>query len=102
MDTQRSVQLMSALLTSVQRHSARVVIIDITGVPTVDADVAGHLLRAARAVGLLGARCVLAGVSPRIAQTLVGLGVDLGGLTTLRDLQAAVAQALAARPRATR
>ena len=100
LDTERSAQLMSALLSSVQHHRARVVIIDITGVPAVDSDVAGHLVRAARAVELLGARCVLAGISPRIAQTLVALGVDLGGIATLRDLQAAVAQVVAAQGRA--
>ena len=72
-------------------------IIDITGVLVIDTDVANHLMQAARAVRLLGARCTLVGISPEVAQTLVQLGVDFGELTTQRNLQAEIAHALARR-----
>jgi rsbT co-antagonist protein RsbR len=79
---------------AIQKERASVVIIDITGVPTVDTGVANHLIRSTRAAALLGAMCVLVGVAPAVAQTLVQLGVDLGGLVTRSDLQAGIAYAL--------
>ncbi|HVJ89296.1 MAG TPA: STAS domain-containing protein [Labilithrix sp.] len=79
---------------TIQKNGASVVIIDSTGVPTVDTGVIEHLLRTVHAVKLLGARAVLVGISPAIAQTMVQLGVDFGGLTTLGNLQAGVAYAL--------
>ena len=93
-DSQRSDQFTGALLSSIERHQAEIVIIDITGVPLMDAAVASHLLRAVRAAELLGAHCVMVGLSPRLAQRLVQLGVDLGALVLRRDLQAGVAYAL--------
>lgn len=90
-DTTRSRQIVEALLDSVQRHNAEWVIIDITGVPLIDTAVANHLIQATRGVALLGAGCILAGVSPELAQTIVGLGIDLGSLQTSRDLRSALA-----------
>ncbi|MEO7594356.1 MAG: PAS domain-containing protein, partial [Byssovorax sp.] len=99
-DTARSAQIMAVLLAGVQRHRAEFVILDLTGVPFVDTAVASHLLRATRAVGLLGAQCILVGLSPAIAQALVHLDVDLGTLVTLGDLQAGMRHALAHQKRA--
>lgn len=93
-DSVRSAQIMESLLQAIQRDKASVVIIDVTGVPTVDTSVANHLLRSTRAASLLGARCVLVGVSPAVAQTVVQLGVELTGLTTRSNLQAGIAYAL--------
>jgi anti-anti-sigma regulatory factor/transcriptional regulator with GAF, ATPase, and Fis domain len=93
-DTPRSAQVMESLLGAIQRDRASFVIIDVTGVPAVDTAVADHLLRSARATALLGARCVLVGVSPAVAQTLVALGVDLGALETRSNLQAGISYAL--------
>jgi anti-anti-sigma factor len=94
-DSSRSAQITEALLDAIQRDRARVVILDVTGVPTVDTGVANHLLRATRAAGLLGAACVLVGISPVVARTLVALGVDLSDITTRNNLQAGIAYALA-------
>jgi rsbT co-antagonist protein RsbR len=93
-DTTRSAQIMEAMLAGVARHCAEFVVMDLTGVPFVDTAVASHLLRAARAVGLLGAQCVVVGLSPAIAAALASLGVEFGGLVTLGDLEAGVRYAL--------
>lgn len=97
LDTTRSAQVMEALLDAIQREKAEVVIIDVTGVPTVDTGVANHLLRTTRAAALLGAQCVLVGMSPVVAQTVVQLGVDLAGLETRSNLQAGISYALSRR-----
>jgi rsbT co-antagonist protein RsbR len=94
-DSVRSAQIMEALLDGVQKYQAAVVIIDITGVPMVDTAIANHLVQAAHAVSLLGAQCVLVGISPEVAQTVVQLGVDLSRLVTRGDLQAGIAYAMA-------
>lgn len=94
-DTSRSTQLMETLLHAIQKASASVVIIDVTGVAIIDTRVAEHLLQSARAAALLGASCILVGISPVVAQTLVDLGMDLGGITTRNDLQAGIAHSLA-------
>lgn len=93
-DSLRSAQVMDSLLTAIQKDRASVVIIDITGVPVVDTGVADHLLRSTRAAALLGAKCVLVGVAPAVAQTLVQLGVDLGDLVIRSNLQAGISYAL--------
>ena len=93
-DSARSAQVMEALLDGVQKYQAALVIIDITGVPMVDTAIANHLIQAAHAVSLLGAQCVLVGISPEVAQTLVQLGVDLSRLVTRSDLQAGIAYAM--------
>jgi rsbT co-antagonist protein RsbR len=99
-DAARSARIMEAVLSGVQRHGAGFVIVDLTGVPLVDAAVAEHLLRAARAVALLGAECILVGLSPLIARSLAQLGVDLQALVTLGDLQAGMRYALSRDARA--
>jgi rsbT co-antagonist protein RsbR len=92
-DTQRASTIMEALLESVAERNARVVLLDITGVPVVDTSVAHYLIQAARSVRLLGAEIVLVGIRPEIAQTIVQLGVDLSGIVTMADLQGGVAYA---------
>ncbi|HEU4411799.1 MAG TPA: GAF domain-containing protein [Polyangiaceae bacterium] len=93
-DAARSVQIMDALLSAVQREGASVVIVDVTGVPMVDSNVANHLMQAIRSVSLLGAKCVLVGISAMVAQTIVHLGIELGGAVTRGNLQAGIAYAL--------
>jgi rsbT co-antagonist protein RsbR len=94
-DSVRGTQIIEELLTGVQRYQTEFVIIDITGVPIVDTAVANHLIQATQAVSLLGAQCILVGISPEVAQTLVQLGVDLSGLVTRGDLQAGIDYAMA-------
>jgi anti-anti-sigma regulatory factor len=86
-DAGRAQQVMAALLAGVEEHRARVVLVDITGVPVVDEGVAGSLLQAMRAAQLLGAEPILVGLRPEVAQTIVALGMDLEGLETCGDLQ---------------
>lgn len=93
-DTARSTQIMETLLSTVARDAASVVIIDITGVPMVDTGVANHLIQVTRAASLLGARCILVGITPRVAQTVVQLGIDLGNLITRSNLQSGIAYGL--------
>lgn len=93
-DSSRSAQLMEALLDAIVRARASVVILDVTGVPVVDSWVVDHLLRAVRAAALLGAHCVLAGISPMVAQTMVQIGVDTRGIMACGDLEAAVTYSL--------
>ncbi len=81
-------------------HRATFAILDITGLHTIDADAAEGLVRAARAIRLLGAEAIVTGVRPGVAQLLVNLGTDLAGLVVLGDLKAGIAHALA--PRASR
>jgi anti-anti-sigma factor len=93
-DTRRAQQIMETLLEAIGQHQAEVVLIDITGVPVVDTGVAHHLLQVTRAAALLGAKCVLVGISPEVAQTIVALGLNLSGITTKADLQAGIEYAL--------
>ncbi len=93
-DSYRTQQVMDSLLQGIAANHAQVAIIDITGVPVVDSQVADALVRAARAVRLLGARVILTGIRPEVAQTLVGLGIDLSGIVTRGSLQSGIAYAL--------
>lgn len=93
MDTRRAQHVMETALGGVQRSGAKVVIIDITGMRSVDVAVAGALLRTATALRLLGTHALLTGVSPEIARTLVELHVDLGGIVTCGSLQSGIALA---------
>lgn len=93
-DSARAQQIVETLLTGVATLRAATVILDITGVPVVDTQVANVLLHAAQATKLLGARVVLTGIRPEVAQTLVGLGIDLSGIVTLASLQHGIAWAL--------
>jgi rsbT co-antagonist protein RsbR len=86
-DTPRARQLTEQLLAAIQASRAKVVVIDITGVATIDRTVANHLVQAVEASRLMGATAILTGLSSKIAQTLVDLGVDLGTMTTEGDLQ---------------
>jgi PAS domain S-box-containing protein len=96
-DSNRAQQVIETLLEGVSASRATTAILDITGVQVVDTQVANALLRAAQAVKLLGARVVLTGIRPEIAQTLIGLGLDLSGITTRATLQSGIAFALAGR-----
>jgi rsbT co-antagonist protein RsbR len=87
LDTKRSMDLMNNLLESIVRTQSKNIIIDITGVEVVDTKTADYLLKVARAARLLGARCVLTGLGPAVAQTLVDIGADLTEVTTLRNLK---------------
>jgi rsbT co-antagonist protein RsbR len=93
-DSRRATQVMESLLESIAHAGARFVIVDITGVPVVDTSVAGYLVRAVQAAQLLGCQSILAGISPEIAQTLVGLGVDFSHILTRATLQNGLAYAL--------
>jgi anti-anti-sigma regulatory factor len=97
MDTQRAQQVIEVLLRGVEASRARIAILDITGVPLVDTQVANALVAAAQAVRLLGAQVILTGIRPEVAQTLVGLGVDLAGLVTRATLQDGIAYAMGQR-----
>jgi PAS domain S-box-containing protein len=90
-DSRRAQQVIEGLLVGIVETRAQVAILDITGVPVVDTQVANALLRAAQAVKLLGAQVVLTGIRPEVAQTLVGLGVDLTGIVTRSTLQSGIA-----------
>jgi rsbT co-antagonist protein RsbR len=93
LDEQRANQFTEQLLAGIRSNRAKVVVIDITGVPDVDSDVANHLLQAVDASRLMGASVILTGLSPEIAQTLVTIGVDLGKMNTVGDLQGGVEEA---------
>lgn len=99
MDEARGQHFMEALLAGIQHHQAETVLIDITGVPSIDASVAEQLLRATRAAGLLGTETALVGVSPDVARTIVDLGVDFGALVTYADLRAGMRAAAEGRKR---
>lgn len=86
-DSARAKQIMENLLESIVATKSSIVIMDITGVPAVDTEVANRLLRTMQAARLMGAECVLTGISPQISQTLVHLGVDLSGVITRASLR---------------
>ena len=94
-DAARATGVLEVVLAGVAAHQARVVILDVTGVSSAHAQFAAALLQITRAVRLIGARVVITGMTPSIAQTLTGLGVELGGLVTRGTLQDGVAFALA-------
>jgi rsbT co-antagonist protein RsbR len=89
-DSRRAQQVLDTLLQGISERHARVAILDITGVPIVDTQVAGALIRAAQAAQLLGAQVVLTGIRPEVVQTLVGLGTELHGIVTRSDLQSGI------------
>lgn len=94
LDSARAQEVMENLLQTILERQAEVVIVDITGVGTVDTQVAQHLLRAAAAVRLMGAECIISGISPMIAQTMVQLGIDVGTVSTRSSIRTALADAL--------
>lgn len=99
-DTERAKLIMENLLHGVVKHRAEVVLLDITGVPVVDTMVAHHIIQAADAVRLVGAKCMLVGIRPEIAQTIVALGINLNDFTTTSTMQRGVEKALALTNRA--
>lgn len=93
-DTQRSVELTERLLERISASGARSVIVDVTGVDIVDTATANHLLQMIRAASLLGAFCVVSGIAPQVAQTLVQLDVDLSTIRTVRNLKEALKECI--------
>ncbi|MGF7126323.1 rsbT co-antagonist protein RsbR [Natronobacillus azotifigens] len=93
-DTERAKLIMENLLEGTIKHNAEVVLIDITGVPVVDTMVAHHIIQAAEAVRLIGSTCILVGIRPEIAQTIVNLGIDLGKFPTKSSLRKGFEKAL--------
>jgi rsbT co-antagonist protein RsbR len=94
LDSARTQVVMESLLQAIVQTNSRVAIIDITGVPTVDTVVAQHLLKTVTAARLMGADCIISGVRPQIAQTIVHLGINLLDVTTKSTLAAAFSVAL--------
>jgi PAS domain S-box-containing protein len=93
-DTDRAQQILETLLQGISAQSARIALLDVTGVRTVDTQVANALIRSAQAAQLLGAEVVLTGLGPAVARTLVDLGVELAGIHTSGSLQSGIAYAL--------
>jgi|CZCA01.1.fsa_nt_gi rsbT co-antagonist protein RsbR len=87
-DTRRAKQIMDNLLNGIVEAQADTVLIDISGVPIVDTQVAHHLMKTVQAARLLGARCIIVGIRPEFAQTIVKLGIDFGKIVTKNSLQA--------------
>jgi rsbT co-antagonist protein RsbR len=94
LDSSRTQVVMESLLQRIVDTGSEIAIIDITGVPTVDTLVAQHLMKTIAATRLMGADCIISGIRPQIAQTIVHLGVDLGEVTTKATLADALATAL--------
>lgn len=93
LDSRRTQLMMERLLERIVRTRAEVAILDITGVPTVDTQVANYLIKTVTAVRLLGSTCIITGVGPSIAQTIVHLGIDLTGIITRNQLSDGIRQA---------
>jgi rsbT co-antagonist protein RsbR len=90
LDSRRASQLTEQLLGAIRSNRAKVVVIDVTGVPAIDQTVANHIVETVRACKLMGAGVIITGLSPEIAQTLVTLGVDLSMMNTVGDLQGGI------------
>src|SRR3954468_2187719 len=94
LDSNRTQIVMESPLQRIVETGAQIAIIDITGVPTVDTLTAQHLLKTVTAARLMGAECIISGIRPQIAQTIVHLGVELNGVTTKSTLADAFAVAM--------
>jgi rsbT co-antagonist protein RsbR len=94
LDSSRTQLVMETLLQRIVETGSEIAIIDITGVPTVDTLVAQHLLKTVTAIRLMGADCIISGIRPQIAQTIVQLGIDLQGIVTKATLADALSLAL--------
>jgi rsbT co-antagonist protein RsbR len=92
-DSQRARQVTEQLLRGIRTNRAKVVVIDITGVPTIDSTVANHLVQTVEASRLMGASVIITGLSSEIAQTLVTIGVDLSKMNAVGDLQGGIEEA---------
>jgi rsbT co-antagonist protein RsbR len=93
LDSQRARQVTEQLLRGIRNNRAKVVVIDITGVPTIDSTVANHLVQTVEASRLMGASVIITGLSSEIAQTLVTIGVDLSKVNAVGDLQGGIEEA---------
>lgn len=93
LDSRRAQQLTEQLLQAIRARRGKVVVLDVTGVAAVDSRVANHLIQTVDAARLMGATAIVTGVSPEVAQTLVGLGIGLGNVTTVADLQGGIDEA---------
>lgn len=93
LDSQRARQVTEQLLRGIRTNRAKVVVVDITGVPTIDQTVANHLLQTVEASRLMGASVIITGLSSEIAQTLVTIGVDLSKVNAIGDLQGGIEEA---------
>jgi rsbT co-antagonist protein RsbR len=102
MDSTRSADMTDALLRAVVATRARCTIIDITGIEVMDTHTADHFIRMAKAVRLLGAECVLTGINPQIAQTVIHMGLDMADLVSHRSLRDALMHFINRRQSATR
>lgn len=89
-DFDRAGRMMEALLQAIVTTRSRSAILDLTGVETVDTATADHILKLVRAVRMLGARGIITGIRPAVAQTMISLGIELGGITTLNNMQEAL------------
>ena len=94
LDSARTQLVMEKMLDALVTNGAAHAVIDITGVPTVDTEVAQHLLKTVMAARLLGAQCTICGIRPQIAHTIVSLGIEFGDITTKATLADALAHAL--------
>jgi rsbT co-antagonist protein RsbR len=93
LDSQRARQLTEQLLSGIRTNRAKVVVIDITGVPSVDSTAANHLVQTVEASRLMGATVIVTGLSSEVAQTLVTIGVELGKINAVGDLQSGMEEA---------
>jgi rsbT co-antagonist protein RsbR len=93
LDSQRARQVTEQLLRAIRANRAKVVVIDITGVPTIDSTVANHLVQTVDASGLMGASVIITGLSSDIALTLVTIGLDLSKMNAVGDLQGGIEEA---------
>ncbi|MBF0226509.1 MAG: PAS domain-containing protein [Desulfobacterales bacterium] len=92
-DSARAQQMMETMLKKITETSSKVIILDIQGVAAVDTAVANHLIKIAKATKLMGCRCIVSGISPAVAQTIVQLGIDLGEIITNSTLEDALSDA---------
>ena len=92
-DSKTAQDIMESMLEKIVSSQSKVIILDILGVVTVDSAVANHLIKITQATKLMGADCVISGISPPIAQTLVGLGINLGEVETQATLKDALKKA---------
>lgn len=93
LDSARAQELLETMLTKIQEVGSKTMILDILGVATVDTAVANHLIKMTKATKLMGCECIVSGVSPSVAQTMVDLGVEMGGVITTSTLHDALGAA---------
>lgn len=98
LDPRRVARVMDTILTEIGARRARFALLDVTGIEQIDADTAAHLLQIAGAVQLLGARALVTGIQPAVAQAIVGHGLDLAAMETYRTLRDALRVCLSAEP----